>query len=258
MEEYKIDMRYRQMFYKKNPQFIKYIRDFLKLNNLYRCLLVDKYFVYTDKLSKYGYPFTNRIDTWTLENSTTIHYFNHSFDKGIIKNNYVKDISNHYTGVKLTADIDSQKDEELSKIKKKSVRVDILSDDKYLNEMEQVINNFYDEAKDRCDIDKDELELQFSGNGFYIRPKEVYYGTVEQIAELEGQWLKLIMRVNENGGGCKIDDRSSAWNRFFKCGFSFHSTYNRLSIPVNIKDLNLEYLIKYSNPDNYLKGEMIK
>ena len=123
--------------------------------------------------------------------------------------------------------------------------------------MEQVINNFYDEAKDRCDIDKDELELQFSGNGFYIRPKEVYYGTIEQIAELESRWLRLIMRVNENGGRCKIDDRSPAWNRFYKISYSFHGTYNRLSIPIELNDIKLDYLIKHTNPDNYKSGEVI-
>lgn len=270
MDKYKIDSEYRLKFYHENLNMVNYMRRFLdkqEKGTLCRCLLVDEHknvkgdiipggFYYTDKL-KSGYAFTNRIDEWSLKNSITIHYYSWVYSKGIFDNVYINDVHKHVIGVRPTIDIDAPYDEELSKKLKKKTRVDILFDDKYIEDAKETIKLI---IKELNDVDDKTIPIkfiiQFSGNGFYIRLDKNFYGSESDISIFDDKWVELKRNVNHETGFDNIDIRRGAWNRFYKVPFTFHSYYNRLSINLP-ENFNLDYLLKHSNPDNYHGGKII-
>jgi len=269
MEEYKIDMRYRQMFYKKNPQFIKYIRDFFNVERgiRCRCLLVETpsrietqskntiningkeirtSFVYRDGTNKkYGFPLTNIIDNYSLS-SITIHFFNSIYNDDIIRNNKQSDISSKVIGITPVFDIDAPKG------KGKDDKVDILSKSKYVEDVIEGLKIINSELKELDEYENS--TLQFSGNGFYVM-LDNFYGTSEEIDIYCENFVGLVKDIIQDTG-LKIDVWNRDWHRFFKAPWTFHKRYNRISIPLPT-DFNYEYLLKYTNPDNYLKGKII-
>ena len=264
MDEYKIDMRYRQMFYKKNPIFIKYIRDFLNVDNGMRCralLLESKksdgsikgdikikgkdistYFSYKDGTQKeYKYPLTNKIDGYCL-NAITIYFFKCIFNNNVTRSNSIDDITDNIIGVTSVFDIDAP--EENGK------KIDILSDRKYTDKIIKGIERIDKELK----LLGIGYKIQFSGNGYYIILDD-YYDDYNSLITYCDKFIRLSYDMSQLTG-MDIDAWNLNYYRFFKVPYSFHRDYNRISIPLPY-DFSHEYVVKYSNPDNYVKGKMI-
>jgi len=272
MEGYKMDKKYRLMFYKKNPIFIKYLRNFFNIEKgvRCRCLLVETpshiktqsqntmtingkeirtSFVYRDGSNNdYGFPLTNVIDNYCL-NAVTIHFFNSIYNEGILKNNRQQDISSHIIGLTPVFDIDVPKSKS---IKDKRDKNDILSKPDYIEDVVEGIKIIDMELKE---IDEYEnSSIQFSGNGFYVM-LDNFYGNIDAIDLYCENFIGLVEDIIQDTG-LKIDVWNRDWHRFFKAPYSFHKTYNRISVPLP-RDFTYEYLLKYTNPDNYLKGKVV-
>ena len=249
----------RQAFYKKNTNVMRQLLDFFNLKDGYRCMAMrpfdlDIQYVYRDAFSEYNYALRPLMSANFLNSvgyARTIEFMPYIFDEGIFQNNRKVDVENHVIGITLVIDIDSHdvdpkirdKDGKIAyKGDKSRGRIDILSHQKYIDEMNNIVDEFrYELSKIGFDIDK----IIFSGNGVSIMLENYYNDDFQKILQVQ-DGLNAIKNIVKRKTGCEVHLKRYGWNSNFKPPGTFH--FNNFRLTLEIDKLDMDYLVKHSDP----------
>lgn len=244
-------------FYKHNPMVAKEMIDWCKLDSVggkrngMRCVALrpdnEKYsYVYRDIRSVYGYAlsglnegnFVNRVKF-----ARTIEFLPYIFDIGITQCMRKADVLKYIIGVTYVIDIDSPDIDENDKSKG---RFDLL-DFELIDYMNDVVGHFKDELIDVGEWNN--CRKTFTGNGVNIILGSYYDNGIE-ISKFINGMIGLVKDVREMTN-CSVHVKKPGWNSNYKIPGTFHFTNNKLVSEIDKnKDLNLDELIKKSNPYN--------
>jgi hypothetical protein len=241
----------RERFYKRNPDLITELLNFFKLpGGGLRCIAIRPFdrgikYVYRNNLSQYNYALQS-LNKYNFVNTVryarTIEFLPYIFDDGVLQNNRKQDIMDHAIGVTPIIDLDSY---DIDILDKSKGRIDILSDQKYIDEMNNTIDIFRDELRS---VDQKIKQNIFTGNGFNIIGEDYYDDDIKGIyAVVDG--LNGIKQDVQEKTGCEVHLKRFGWNSNLKPPDTFHFDNHRLTLALRAdKKLDLDWLVEHSDP----------
>ena len=240
----------RLLFYKRNPDLITGMLNFFKLEKGLRCVVLRPFdedipYVYHNSLSRYNYalqPLTTRNFANSVWYSRTIQFLSFIMSHTVFENNRKADIYDHVIGITPIIEIDS---DDIDIDKKSKGRVDVLSDQKYIDDFDNIIGVFRDKL---TELDEKIEQIIFTGNGFQILLEDYYDDDIQEIFELRDAVVNVEKYVREKTD-CNVHAKRYGWSGNFKPPYTFHFNNNRLTLPLQPdKKIDLDYLVRYSNP----------
>ncbi len=150
----------------------------------------------------------------------------------------------------------------------------------YLPTLEIDVKGIQNNRKDMLNVDifqdidivdgyiKDKFKSEFdngftkrtSGNGMYYQVDPITINDKTELDEIMLGFYDYCMEIEDYfivGSELKLKniifdtDTIPGWNKYFKCPFSLHRKFNRISLPLPVnKNLDYDYIKTYSDPEN--------
>lgn len=270
-----MDQKEAYRFYLENPDIIQFILDFYQIPKGMRARIRFDWGKSGKAPSPVGYPRpTPRMQSLNKNNilmelrqGKTQHFFVYVFDEEIVQCSDSSQIEefdekgwkhSHIIGLTPVIELDSLKIPN----GKNSERYDCLG--AYSNNIISNFNTARTVIKELLkDIKNEETNetlwdstrMMFSGNGIYFILDTFYGNNRDETFRFMLKFVELMEDINalcvERGGEPVVDHTQTLpWNDFFKCPFTFHQKYDRISIPLD-KDMmiNADYIRNYSDPE---------
>lgn len=249
-----MEERRRMDYYTSHPEHVDFIIDFFKVKKGMRPrgAMYTKYngkisFDYFNRITseryggKYGYPLTDineKNAAIELRVYKNIYTFPFIFKNKARKAKSKQDAKSNIIGVMPIMDVDSP---HLYSDNRSLERINLLDNSIAARDANKLLDKFRIIVKEELSSIGlwENTRLMHSGNGMYIILPE-FYGSMEEIYEYEDVFIEFKKYVNSKIGMRLTHEKILAWNELFKIPFVFHSTYDRVSIPID-KDATFGY-----------------
>jgi len=186
-----------------------------------------------------------------LKDFWCVHSLMYTFDNKMADWMKIKDhtitLENNRVGINAVIDLDTPDDPESDKAKRLT----------FFDHIQQ-FNNTINIIDKKLDEECQDYNLMFSGNGIYFILNG-YYG--DNLLTYRDNFVNTIDNLKENGLDDKlkvhIDNKSAAWSVYTKIPFTFHTSKDRISIPLPKGEIDGRWLNEVSNSNNIMNDYTI-